>query len=178
MLNCVLVFIKQQLLTIYKNNKDKTMKKFLFLILVFAFFSTLSFAGDGNKYGKELTLKNVTKISEILANPKDFVGKKVLVEGMVVDVCTKRGCWMEIASDKAYEKIKIKVKDGEIVFPIEEKGKTALVEGEVYEINLTKEEALEYAEHLAEEQGTKFDASTVTGPITYYQIKGIGVLIK
>lgn len=154
------------------------MKNFLLFILAFAFLSTLSFAGDGKKYGKELTLKNVTKVSEILASPEEYIGKKVLVEGMVVDVCSKRGCWIEIASDKAYEKIKIKVKDGEIIFPIEEKGKSALVEGEVYEINLTKEEAIEHAEHLAEENGTKFDPSTITGPVTYYQIKGLGAIIK
>ncbi len=153
------------------------MKNLLLIIFLSTLIST-SFAGDGKKYGKEVTLKNVTKISEIMASPKDFIGKKVLVEGLIIDVCNKRGCWMEIASDKEFEKIKIKVKDGEIVFPVEVKGKTALVEGEVYEINLTKEEAIEYAEHVAEEQGKKFDPSTVTGPMTFYQIKGIGAEIK
>jgi hypothetical protein len=154
------------------------MKRIIVLVALFTFFTSFSFAGDGKKYGKDITLKNTTKISEILAKPEEYVGKKVLVEGMVVDVCDKRGCWMELASDKEYQKIKIKVKDGEIVFPVEDKGKTALVEGEVYEIKLSKEEAIEYAEHLAEEKGTKFDPAAVTGPVTYYQIKGIGAVIK
>lgn len=153
------------------------MKNLMLFIFLSIMIST-SFAGDGKKFGKDLTLKNVTKISEIMASPKEFVGKKVLVEGLIIDVCNKRGCWMEIASDKEFEKIKVKVKDGEIVFPVEAKGKTALVEGEVYEINLTKEEAIEHAEHVAEEQGKKFDPSTVTGPMTFYQIKGIGAEIK
>ncbi|MCK7525810.1 MAG: hypothetical protein MZV64_53480 [Ignavibacteriales bacterium] len=45
-------------------------------------------------------------------------------------------------------------------------------------IELTKEEAIEYYEHVAAEQGTEFDAATVTGPITLYQIKGIGAEIN
>lgn len=149
------------------------------LIMAFVLFVAANiFSGDGNKYGKKLTIKEKTKISTILDKPKEFVGKKVLVEGTVVGVCEKRGCWIEVASDKQFQKIKVKVNDGEIVFPLEEKGKTALVEGEVYEIKMTKEQAIESAKHEAEEHGKKFDPNSVTGPTTYYQIKGIGAVIK
>jgi hypothetical protein len=154
------------------------MKNALLILVVILFTISNSFAGDVNKYGKKLTLKEKTKISTILENPKNFVGKRVLVEGTVVGVCEKRGCWIEVASDKQYQKIKVKVKDGDIVFPIEEKGKSALVEGQVYEINLTKEKAIESAKMEAEEHGKEFDPSSITGPITYYQIKGIGAEIK
>ena len=86
------------------------------------------------KYGKEITLEEKTKISDILKNPVEFEGKKVLVEGTVVGVCEKRGCWIKLASDEGYGTIKIKVNDGEIVFPLEAKGKKALVEGKVYSL--------------------------------------------
>lgn len=152
------------------------MKKTLFIVL--ALLISTSFAGDGKKYGKDITLKEKTKVSDILANPEKYVGKKVLIEGPVVDVCDKRGCWIDVGSDKQFEKIKVKVKDGEIVFPMEEKGKDAVVEGEVYKISLTKEQALERAKEEAKEHGTKFDPSSVTGPVTFYQIKGIGAEIK
>lgn len=154
------------------------MKKIFLFVLVTIFLSSSVFADGGKKYGKGITLKEKTKISKIMENPKDYIGKKVLVEGTVVDVCSKRGCWLEVASDKEFQKMKVKVKDGEIVFPMESKGKTALVEGEVYEIKMTKEEALEQAEHEAQEKGTKFDPSKITGPVTLYQIKGIGAVIK
>jgi len=154
------------------------MKKSILIAVALLLSFTTTFAGGGNKYGKEIKLKAKTKISTILANPKDFVGKKVLVEGNVVGVCEKRGCWIELASDKPYQKIKIKVKDGEIVFPMEEKGKSALVEGEVYEIKMTKEQALAAAENEAKEHGKKFDPATITGPVTAYQIKGLGAEIK
>ena len=45
---------------------------------------TSSFAGTKN-YGKRLTIKEKTKISDILAEPEKFAGKKVLVEGIVAE---------------------------------------------------------------------------------------------
>lgn len=154
------------------------MKKVLMILFVISLALSNSFAGEVNKYGKKVTLKEKTRISAILENPKEFVGKKVLVEGTVVGVCEKRGCWIELASDKPFQKIKVKVNDGEIVFPLEEKGKTALVQGEVYEIKMTKEQAIERAKHEAEEHGAKFDENEITGPVIFYQIKGIGAVIK
>lgn len=153
------------------------MQKLVLLVLFSAFLFTQGFAAD-KKLGKKLSLKETTKVSNILASPKDFVGKKVLVEGTVLDVCSKRGCWIEVASDKQHEKIKVKVKDGEIVFPMEAKGKTAKVEGEIYKIEMSKEDAIKAGEHEAKEHGTKFDPKSVTGPIVKYQIKGLGAEIK
>ncbi len=133
---------------------------------------------ETEKYGKDLTLKETVKISALMDNMPQFVGKAVLVEGKIVDVCAKRGCWMELASDKEFQKIKIKVEDGEIIFPVTAKGKTATVEGVVEAIELSKEQALKYYQHQAEEKGTAFDSTSVTGPVTVYQIKGIGAIIK
>lgn len=144
-------------------------------LLILISFITL---GQTEKFGKEITLTEKTKISEITNNPEDFLGKTVLVEGEVLEVCAAAGCWMELKSDDETGKIKIKVRDGDIVFPMSAKGKKAVVEGTVYKIELTKEEAIEYYEHLAEEAGREFDPSTVTGPVTIYQIRGLGAEIN
>lgn len=119
----------------------------------------------------------MTKISDILAAPEKYVGKTVLVKGMVVDVCAKRGCWIDIASDKAFEKIQIKVLDGEIVFPLSARGKEVLVEGIVEALEYSKEEAISWLRHLSEVKGTPFDPKSVTGPMTIYRIKGLGAII-
>lgn len=129
------------------------------------------------KYGAALTLDEQTKVSAILAAPESYLGKKVLIEGQVLEVCAKAGCWLEIAGDQAEQKIKVKVNDGEIVFPMTAKGQTAKVEGEVYKIELSAEEALGYQQHLAEEQGVAFDSTSVSGPMTIYQIKGLAAEI-
>ena len=96
--------------------------KIISALLLVVLLNTTAFASKAETYGEKLTLSEVTKISDILAAPEQFVGKKVLVKGMVVEVCAKRGCWMDLASDKAFEKIQIKVLDGEIVFPHERSG--------------------------------------------------------
>lgn len=127
--------------------------------------------------GQVLSLDTVTAVSEINKNPEKYLGKNVLIEGLIIDVCAKRGCWMDIASDLPFEKIQVKVVDGEIVFPIETKGRTARVEGIVEEIKLTKEQAIRMGKHRAEEQGTQFDPSSVTGPVSFYRLKGLGAEI-
>lgn len=149
-----------------------TMCSFLLL------FAANLFAADGKTYGKKITLKDTTKISTILAQPEKFLGKKVLVQGTVLDVCKMRGCWMEIAGDKPFQKIRVKVNDGEIIFPLSAKGKRALAEGEVYKIELSKENAIKYLQHQAEERGEKFNPESVKGPLTIYQLKGLGAVIR
>jgi len=150
-----------------------------YLLISFISFSFIfAISDDKDKYGKEITLEEKTNISEILSNPEDYLDKTVLVEGEVLDVCPKMGCWMELKSDSEDGKIKVKVKDGEIIFPVEAKGHTALVEGKVYKIELSKEDAISYYEHEAEELGKEFDPSTVTEGVTIYQIKGIGAEIE
>jgi hypothetical protein len=150
------------------------------LILSILLFSIgFSFAQtDDASLGAEITLTEKTKISDILADPESYLDQTVLVEGEILEVCPMMGCWMEIKSDDGEEMIKVKVKDGEIVFPMEAKGKTALVEGTVYKLELTQEKAIQHFEHIAEEKGEEFDPSTITGPMTIYQIKGLGAVIE
>ena len=153
------------------------MKKLLIVPIAILFCGLLFAQTDNGKYGSEISVEEKTNISDILNSPEDYLDQKVLVEGEVLDVCQKMGCWMELKSDVEGEKIKVKVKDGDIIFPVEAKGQTALVEGTVYKIELTQEEAAEYLEHVAEEQNQEFDSSTITGPMTIYQIKGLGAEI-
>lgn len=148
----------------------KLLVKLFFVLFVFA---VIIKAEEGIKLGKEIELKETTKISQILEKPADFLGKKVLVEGEILNVCPNMGCWMELSSDVENEKIRIKVNDGEIIFPIEAKGKTALVEGEVYSLNVETEHDCDHKEGESCETGEhKKDVKTI------YQIKGIGAVIK
>ena len=153
------------------------MKKLLLLVLALLLSSILFAQTSEEKLGEEITLTEKTNISDILTNPESYLDKTVLVEGKVLDVCHNMGCWMDLSSGTEGEKIKVKVKDGEIVFPVEAIGNNAQVEGKVYKIELTEKEAKEYYEHMAEENGKTFDPSTVSGPVTLYQIKGLGAKI-
>ncbi len=156
------------------------MKKMSALILISIFLMSLANAlEDPKQYGKPLTVKKATKVSEILANPEKHNGKRVLVEGPVVDVCPKRGCWIQIGSDKEFEMIQFKVDDGVIVFPMEAKGMKVRAEGIVFVSTLTREQLIEQARHHAEEQGKldEFNPDSIKGPKTVVRLNGEGALI-
>lgn len=135
-------------------------------------------ASANEQFGRPLTLATITKISEIEKDPKAFVGKKVLIKGTVVEVCAKRGCWLDLASDTPYGKFQAKVVDGVIVFPMSARGKVARVEGIVEELKMSREEALAYHRHHAEEKGMPFDPASVKGPETFYRLQAQGAVLE
>ncbi|MEQ9401713.1 MAG: DUF4920 domain-containing protein [Longimicrobiales bacterium] len=132
-------------------------------------------AFEGDPYGAELTLTEVTEVSSILADPSAWVGQRVLIRGEVKEVCAKKGCWMDIAHPEGL--IQVKVADDVIVFPMTARGRTAVVEGTVEALELFAEDAFAAAAHRAEEQGEAFDSTAVFAPTTTYRIQGIGAIL-
>ena len=107
----------------------------------------------GKTFGTGITLAETVTVDAILANPAAYDGKVVRVEGMVTDVCPKRGCWFELAGSKPGEKLRFKVQDGAMVFPLEAKGQTAVAQGTLVVKQLTLEETRANAEYQAKEYG-------------------------
>lgn len=141
-----------------------------------AFAAAPAFAAT--KYGKGVSEATPVKLSELMARPDDYVGKVVKVEGLITEVCAKRGCWINVAGDVEFQTIRIKVEDGVIVFPMTDKGKKVVAEGTFRKTELTKEQAIAKAKHECEEKGTKFDPASVTGPAVVYQIQGTGAVVE
>ena len=129
------------------------------------------------KLGKPLTLKQATPIQEIKSAPDRYVGKTLQVKGKITEVCQMMGCWMNLV-DASGNSLRIKVKDGEIVFPKDSPGKMATAEGKLAKIELTREQAVAQAKHEAEENGKKFDPESIKGGTTVYQIQGTGAIIE
>ena len=150
----------------------------IFLITAVLLLTATYAYAETTVYGNGVQLEETTKISALLDNPGKYLGKRVRVSGMVIEVCAKRGCWIYLASDRQYEKIQIKVTDGVIVFPMNASGKQATVEGIVEELNMSREDLIRYKQHLAEEKGIPFDPSTVKEGQKIIRIKGIGAEIK
>jgi hypothetical protein len=136
-------------------------------------------AGEVQTLGKGVAGTDVVALADLVAHADQYVGKTVRVEGIVTDVCPMRGCWMDIASGDKSGTIRIKVDDGVIVFPKGATGKHAIAEGVFTKIEMTKDEAVAHAEHLAEERGEKLDAGKAKDlPTVVYQIRGTGAVIK
>lgn len=127
------------------------------------------------KFGKGLTLKEATPVATLLATPDTYTGKMVQVKGKVTEVCQMMGCWLQIQDgDKG---IRMKVKDGEIMFPKDGAGRKAVAEGLFKKIELNQQQAVAWAKHEAEERGQKFDPSKIKSGMTMYQIQGTGAVL-
>ena len=129
------------------------------------------------KLGKPLTGEDPVSVEKIYAEPGKFLGKTVAVKGKITEVCQMMGCWMNLVDESSGKLIRIKVNDGEIEFPKQSAGKIAIAEGTLMKIELSKERAIADARHEADEMGRKFDPASVKGPVTRYQIKGIGAVV-
>ena len=129
------------------------------------------------QFGKGVSIDERTQIESILARPEDFVGRPVAVEGKVVGVCKMMACWMELESD-AGKRLRIKVKDGVIVFPSDAFGKRAVAQGRVERLTFSREEYLTRACHEAEELGRDFDPQSVIPPYEEILLRGTGALVQ
>lgn len=129
-------------------------------------------------FGAGVTLTQRTAIAELLDHPEAFKGKTVRVEGMVTDVCPRRGCWFELAGDQPGQKLRFKVTDGEMVFPVESKGMHAVAQGEVSVTELSLEQSRAYAEEQAKEYGKPYDPASITKPMQIVRLDGTGAVFR
>ena len=157
---------------------NKSLSVALWVLIGSLFCSSELLALEDKNFGNGANMEKLVAISTVLASPEKYLDKEITVAGTIVSVCSKRGCWMKLASDKKFQTLRIKVRDGDMVFPFNAKGQTAYATGKLKPIELTKEKAIAYLSHLAEEAKETFDPTTVTGPMTIYQLSPTGVTIK
>ena len=133
-------------------------------------------ACESRKLGTGVSISESTSVASVLDRPDDFLGKAVRVEGEVVDVCAAAGCWMELRAGEGERSVRVKVEDGEIVFPVAARGRRATAEGTVEAIEMMRQRYLDYRHHIADETGVEFDPATVEGegPFRVIQIRGRG----
>lgn len=152
------------------------MKKLLFLVNTLLILSVSALAEELT-FGELINEQAKVKISTLLADPESYIDKDVTVFGTIVSVCRHRGCWMELASDARFEKLRIKVRDGEMVFPLQAKGRQALATGRLKEIQLNLEETKQYKVNLAKRRGETLDTESITTSMSLYQLSPRGVKV-
>ena len=150
--------------------------KILMISTVILLLAGAAMAGE-KVYGKGVSGKELLKVSEILSNPDEFIGKTVRVKGIAVAGCAHRGCWLNIASDVEGQTIRLQVKDGEIVFPPEIIGETVIAEGVWTANQYTLEQTKAMCAAEARKEGKEYNPEDVVTCKTAYQISGIGAVV-
>ena len=151
------------------------MKPFCLAAFALTAFAVVGFAED-KQLGRPLTLKEPMTLAALMAKPDALAGQMVQVTGKVTEVCEMAGCWMNL-TDAQGHLLRIKVDDGDIVFPKESVGKTAIAEGKLEKFERTRDQLIEEAQHEAQEQGRKFNPAKIKSGKTVYQIAGTGAVI-
>lgn len=145
------------------------------LIMASIGLSSALFAQD---FGGKVDHAALTPISSIVAAPDKYLATPVTVQGEIISVCSKKGCWMQLASDAAEQQFKIKVRDGDMVFPVSAKGRKAFATGKLVKIELDLESSREHLADIAGQNNTAFDASLVTKPVVLLQLVPTAVEIS
>jgi len=80
-------------------------------------------------YGSGVDLAEAVPLPRVVADPAPWLGRTIRVEGLVVEVCEARGCWLELGGGDPPVTLRVKVDDGVIVFPLSARGRRAVVQG-------------------------------------------------
>ena len=112
-------------------------------------------------YGNFSSAKKIQNIVDLISNKNLFINKEVKVRGLVNEVCPMRGCWLEVVDENGIDKLRIKVTDGDIVFPLSAKGRNIEAEGQFSILTLNKQQAKNWKKHLAAEKGIEIDTSEI-----------------
>jgi starvation-inducible outer membrane lipoprotein len=150
----------------------------MFLILAVIAMSPAVAFPEETKLGQPVDVAAATSISDILAQPESYLGRTVRIEGEVTNVCPEMGCWMEVRDPQTRKSLRVKVDDGQIVFPKTAKGRMVTAQGKIEKMALTREQYIAYLEHEAQELGTKADTSGVKSGATIYRLRGAGAVIR
>ncbi len=156
------------------------MKKNIVLFIALLGFIKVTFAQDikpataGTIYGENVTQTNATAINKINYSLGKANTAMVKTTGKVVDVCTKKGCWMKLDAGNGKTTM-VKFKDYGFFVPADIVGKTVVMDG------IAKQEttSVDDLKHFAEDAGkSKEEIAKIKNPkkeITY-EAKGVLVL--
>lgn len=155
------------------------MRRFGFVLLALLALPAAAEECATTRYGAGVTLTESTPVPTLLERADEYVGKIVRVDGEVGEVCAQAGCWMEIRAGAGEHSLRVKVTDGEIVFPTSARGHRASAEGTFERREMDRAAYVRWAGHLAEEQGKPFAAASIAGegPFFVYQVAGRGAEI-
>jgi len=125
-------------------------------------------------FGDSIAQINPIKVADVKAKlgTKDSVAMQV--EGKIVEVCQKKGCWMELQLDNS-ETMRVTFKDYAFFIPKDAAGKTVIMEGYAYNDTTSVQMLRHYAEDGGESQAA---IDKITEPEVAVVFEASGVIIN
>ncbi|WP_313191317.1 DUF4920 domain-containing protein [Sphingobacterium sp.] len=157
------------------------MKKIISLLICAVAFIAFSHAQTsiqpakaGVSYGKKIDKNGAISVKQLeknLAGKESYTGK---VQGEVVQVCTKKGCFLTLKTEEGKEPIMVRFTDYAYFVPQDIIGKTVVLEGKAK----VKETTVEWQKHYAEDMGkSKEEIAKINQPRKDISLVADGVLV-
>ena len=131
-------------------------------------------------YGLNFSKIDKSSIQDLISNEKQYLDRDVFLSGEIIEVCPMRGCWIKLNDKSTTQNLRVKVTDGEIVFPLSSKGMQADVQGKFIKLDFTEDQARQWKVHLAKEKGIDISPSDValtSSDLFEYRVIGKGAKI-
>lgn len=149
------------------------------LLFVFLLIATTGFSQDvvdaakGVNYGEKTTAKGAFPVSQLATKMGNQETMNAKVTGKVVDVCTKKGCWMKVENANG-ETTRVTFKDYGFFMPKNIVGKYVVLDG----ISSVKTTSVKDLQHYAEDAGkSKEEIAKIKSPKKEITFEAKGVLV-
>jgi len=154
------------------------MKKII-LSLSFCLFTVLSFGQavySGQKFGEEVKPGDVKPAAKMEAAMGDKKTVDMKIEGKVVDVCKKKGCWMTLEMPNG-DPMRVTFKDYAFFMPMDIIGKKVVLDGLAKKQTISVETLRHYAEDAKK---SPEEIAKITDPKKElaFEAKGVVILDK
>jgi hypothetical protein len=154
------------------------MKKVSICLLMasMAAFSTVSPGQTKSKpssYGAKIDANNAIEASALVKTMGNKDSLAVKVKGKVINVCQRKGCWMNVSIDNGKEMM-VRFKDYGFFVPKNCAGKTVVMEGVAFKTETPVEELRHYAEDAGK---SKEEIEKINEPKKNTSFEASGVLI-
>jgi hypothetical protein len=125
-------------------------------------------------YGEEFSNENVVTANQVAGITASTNSYDAVVEGKVVDVCQKKGCWMKIDIGNG-ETMHVTFKDYGFFVPMDITGRTVVMKG-VSSFDTLSVETLRHYAYDAEKSDEEIEA--ITEPELSLTFEATGVFLK
>jgi hypothetical protein len=155
------------------------MKKFVF---IFAMISLAVLtraqppagnAKPGDWYGEKITATGAVNIAELPARLQKSEVVETKIKAKVLEVCTKKGCWMKLQVNDSTT-VFVNMKDYGFFVPLAAIGKTVVLDGEAKIKTTSVEELQHYAEDAKK---SKEEIAAITKPEKEIRFTAKGILV-
>lgn len=158
--------------------KIKIMKKII-LSLGFCLFAAIGLAQTaytGQKFGEEVKPGDVKPAAKMEAAMGDKKTADMKIEGKVVDVCKKKGCWMTLQMPNG-DPMRVTFKDYAFFMPMDIVGKNVVLDGIAKKQTISVETLRHYAEDAKK---SPEEVAKITDPKKElaFEAKGVVILDK